>query len=50
MLTACCVMGKKGTLFLVPLFRKPLPRRGRAGALVATGLPTSDQCSINGVL
>ena len=35
---------------VVGLFRKPLPRRDRAGALVATGLPTSDQCSINGVL
>ena len=25
-------------------------KRGRAGALLAAGLPTSDQCSIHGVL
>jgi hypothetical protein len=33
----------------VPFFRELLPRRGRAGALVATGPPTSDQYSRHGV-
>jgi hypothetical protein len=39
---------KKGALFSVPLLRQPLPRIGKAGALWATGQPTSDQYSLHG--